>query len=135
MRETGTATPGMRVARTLRRKAKTTRMTRVPEITRVRSTSFSELRMGGLRSTVTEILISRGMAACSCGSRPRIRSTVSMMLAPGDLKMTTITAVLPFNRPSVRTSSTESCDLAQIRQPHRRPVAEGHDQIPVLRRP
>ena len=26
-------------------------------------------------------------------------------------------------------------DLAQIRQPHRRPVAEGHDQIPVLPRP
>ena len=64
--------------------------------------------MGGERSTVTETLISRGMAADSCGSRPRIRSTVSMMLAPGDRKMTTITAVLPFTKPSVRTSSTES---------------------------
>ena len=83
MRETGTATAGMRVARKLRRKANTTRITSVPEITRVRSTSLSELRMGGLRSTVTEILISWGMAAFSWGSRPRIRSTVSMILAPG----------------------------------------------------
>ncbi len=108
MSETGIATPGMTVARKLRRKAKTTRITRVPEMTRVCSTSFRELRMGGERSTTTERSISWGMAADSCGSRARIRSTVSMILAPGDLKMTTITAVLPLNRPSARTSSTES---------------------------
>ena len=55
-------------ARTFRRNTKTTRITRMPEMTSVRSTSCSEPRIGGVRSMTTERLIAPGMAASSCGS-------------------------------------------------------------------
>ena len=45
--ETGTATPGMSVARPLRRKTNTTRMTRPMEISSVRSTSLDRSANGG----------------------------------------------------------------------------------------
>ncbi len=47
--DTGTATLGMRVERTLRRKTKTTRMTSTIEITSVISTSCTEARMVRVR--------------------------------------------------------------------------------------
>ena len=107
MMETGTATPGMMVPRTFLRKANTTRITRMAEITRVNSTSFSDPRMDGLRSTTTETSMPRGISAVSCGSKARMLSTVLMILAPGDLKMTTITQILPLTSPSTRRSSWE----------------------------
>jgi len=81
--ETGTATVGMRVARTLRRNTKTTRVTRTTEITSVRSTSCSEARMVVVRSSTTPRSMAPGIAADSRGISARTRSTVSMMLAPG----------------------------------------------------
>ncbi len=45
IRETGTATLGIKVARTSRKNTKTTNTTRTIEITSVRSTSRTEARM------------------------------------------------------------------------------------------
>ena len=83
MSETGTATLGMKVERTLRRKTKTTRMTSAIEITIVIWTSRTEARIVRVASMTTDSVIVGGIDAWSCGSRARTRSTVSMMLAPG----------------------------------------------------
>ena len=111
-KDTGTATAGMRVARRLRRNTKTTRVTRMTEMTRVRSTSWRDERMVVLRSRATLRSTAPGMAAWSWGRRPRTRSTVSMMLAPGCRKMTTTTAGFLLEKPAARTSSTESFTVA-----------------------
>jgi hypothetical protein len=110
--ETGTTTLGISVARMLLRNAKTTRMTRAIEIIRVRSTSRTEARMVVVRSCGVSSFIVGGMSAWSCGSSAMMRSTVSMMLAPGCRKMTTMTAGLRLAFPAVRVSSTESSTRA-----------------------
>ena len=112
MMETVTATAGMTVARTLRRNQNTTRITRMPEMSSVSSTSCSEPRMGGVRSSTTDRLTAPGRAASSCGSSSRTLSTVSMMLAPGWRNMITMTAGLPLTNPAARRSSTESWTVA-----------------------
>ncbi len=81
--DTGTATAGTIVARILRRNAKTTRVTRPIEIRRVRSTSKSEARIVVVRSSTTLRSIAAGVMALSSGRSAQMRSTVSMMLAPG----------------------------------------------------
>ena len=106
--ETGTATAGISVARTLRRNAKTTRVTSTTEMTSVRSTSCSEARMVELRSRTTSRSMVAGMEARSWGISSRTRSTVSMMLAPGWRKITRTIAGFLFDSPVLRTSSTES---------------------------
>jgi hypothetical protein len=50
IRDTGTATAGIRVARTLRRKMKTTAMTSTTEMIRVRSMSDTDARIVSVRS-------------------------------------------------------------------------------------
>jgi len=95
MRETGTATPGMRVVRQSRRKRKTTPITRITEMTSVRSTSWTEARIVVVRSMIGSILIAAGTAAFSCGMRARTRSTVSMMFAFGWRKTMRRTAGFP----------------------------------------
>jgi hypothetical protein len=108
IRDTGTATLGMKVARPLRRKTKTTRMTSRIEMVSVIWTSRTEARMVRVASMITCSLMTGGIDASSCGMTARTRSTVSMMLAPGWRKMMMMTAGLPFTRPPVRTSSSES---------------------------
>ena len=120
--ETGTATLGMRVARTLRRKTKTTSVTRITEISSVRSTSRSEARMVVVRSSTTLRSMAPGMAALRRGISATTRSTVSMMLAPGWRKMITSTDGRPLARPRLRTSSTESTTLATSRSSTGRPL-------------
>ena len=110
--ETGTAITGMSVARTLRKKTNTTSVTRMTEMTSVRSTSCSDSRIVVLRSSTTEASTAAGMAAPSSGRSARTRSTVPMMLAPGWRKITTTTAGILFITPSLRTSSTESSTSA-----------------------
>src|SRR5512143_716844 len=83
MRETGTATLGITVERTLRRKRKTTRITREIEIIRVISTSRTDARIVRVESMTTDSLTEGGIEAWSCGRSAWTRSTVSMMLAPG----------------------------------------------------
>ena len=81
--ETGTTTPGIAVARQSRRNRKTTSTTRATEIIRACSTSRTEARMVTVWSSTGVIVTSAGSSACSSRSASRIRSTVSMMLAPG----------------------------------------------------
>jgi hypothetical protein len=108
MSDTGTATAGMIVARTLRRKTNTTSVTSAMDVTSVHSTSRSDSRIVVLRSTAIERSTAAGRAARNSGSIARTRSTVPMMLAPGSRKITTTTAGILFIRPSFRRSSTES---------------------------
>ena len=95
MRDTGTATAGMSVARGLRRKMKTTRITRMTEPTRVRSTVETEARMVVVRSMTRVVLMPLGMAASRKGNCALMRSTVPMMLALGWRKMMTETERTP----------------------------------------
>jgi hypothetical protein len=58
-------------------------------MTSVRSTSFTEARMVVVRSSTTVVSMPSGIDALIDGSCARMRSTVSMMLAPGWRKMIT----------------------------------------------
>jgi len=71
------------VARQLRKNRKTTITTSATEIASVRSTSFSEPRMVGVRSITTVRSMAGEMLADRRGNSSLTRSTVSMMLAPG----------------------------------------------------
>src|SRR5579862_9603433 len=110
--EIGTATPGMMVARTLRRKRNTTRMTRMIAMTSVISVSWSDCRIVVLRSIAIVTLTSAGIAACKWGSAAFTWSTVSMMLAPGCRKMMISTDGVPLAIPRLRKSSTELFTVA-----------------------
>src|SRR5882757_7715551 len=63
MRDTITATPGMRVDRGLRRKTKTTATTRMIEIISVRSTSLTEARIVVVISVKTSRCSATGIEA------------------------------------------------------------------------
>ncbi len=83
MRETGTDTPGIKVAHPLRRKNNTTRMTRTIEITMLRWASKTEARIVRVRSLSIFRVTLGGNEARNLGNRAVMRSTVSMMLAFG----------------------------------------------------
>ena len=104
--ETGTTMPGMSVARTLRRNRKTTSTTRPIEISSASSTFLTEARIVTVWSSTGRRVTSAGTRARRYGSSARIRSTVSMMLTPGWRKMTSTTAVSPFDTAPARRSST-----------------------------
>ncbi|MOA33235.1 hypothetical protein D3C78_1545160 [compost metagenome] len=76
IRETGTATAGISVARPERRKMKTTRITSPMAITSDCSTSASEARIVGERSWAILSSIEAGMFSRNAGNSARIRSTV-----------------------------------------------------------
>ena len=82
------------------------------EISSVRSTSFTDARIVVVRSSTTVKSIAAGMEAFSEGSASRMRSTVSMMLAPGWRKIISNTHGLPFMNPAARMFSTESSTSA-----------------------
>src|ERR1700734_3681800 len=67
IKETGTATLGIRVARTLRRKRKTTRITRPMDMASVRSTSLTEARMVVVRSSIIVKSMAAGIDAFNDG--------------------------------------------------------------------
>jgi len=83
MIEVGTATLGIAAARTLRKKANTTRITRTTAMTSVFSVSASDWRMVLDRSTAIVKSTSPGNEAARRGNSARTLSTASMMLAPG----------------------------------------------------
>ena len=97
--EIGTATAGMSVARQLRRKRNTTRITSATEIISVRSTSRSDARMVLVRSIITCRFTLAGIEALSSGRIAVMVSTTSMMLALGWRLMIISTAGLPFAMP------------------------------------
>ena len=94
--ETGTAMPGMIVARQSRRKTKTTTMTSRIEMSSVRSTSWSDARMVVVWSRTSVTWWLAGIAARIAGRAALMRSTVSMMFEPGCLKTITMTDGSPF---------------------------------------
>src|SRR5262249_33540427 len=104
MSDTGTATLGIMAVRTLRRKAKTTRMTSRIERPKVNCTSCTEARMVSVRSRAIGRLIVGGSSACNCGTMARTRSTVSMILAPGWRQTMSKTAGLPLTSPSLQAA-------------------------------
>ena len=108
MSEAGTATVGMSVARQLRRNMKTTRITRMTERMRVRSTSLTEARIVVVRSRTTVVLMPCGMDASIDGNSARTRSTVSIMFAPGWRKIMMVIEGVPFRYPAVRMFCVES---------------------------
>ena len=110
--DTGTAAAGISVARTRRRNANTTRITRPTAITSVFSTSASEARMVAVRSMAIPSSAAAGIDASSQGMRSRMRCTVSRMLAFGSRLMIRSTAGRPFASPAFLTSCTESVTSA-----------------------
>ena len=88
-------------------------MTRATEMSKVRSTSRSEARIVGVRSMTTVRSMARGISARRCGNSARIRSTVSMILAPGWRRIISSTEGLPLAKPALRRSSTESFTSAR----------------------
>ena len=83
------------------------------EITSVFSTSRSEARMVGVRSSATQTSIALGIEARNWGSSAFIRSTVAMMLAPGWRLIVSSTDGRPLAEPALRRSCTESFTSAR----------------------
>ena len=110
--DTTVATAGITVARRLRKKAPTTRITSAIEISRVISISRSEARIEFVPSEATRISTSDGNWACNSGNSARTPSTVSMTLASGWRVISTTMAGSPLNRPSVWLFSTPSTTSA-----------------------
>src|SRR5450631_2644713 len=108
----GTAMLGMIVARTVRRNANTTKITRMMEMIKVVSISLTEARTVTVRSIAMLRVIAGEIEDCRYGIMARTRSTVSIMLAPGDRKTMIRTPGLPLAKPMLRTSETESVTSA-----------------------
>ena len=130
--ETGTATLGISVARTLRRNRNTTRITSTIEIISVRSTSCTDARIVVVRSSTIVKSIAAGIEAFSEGSAARMRSTVSMMFAPGCRKMISRIAGFPFTKPAARMFSHRIHDVGDVGKLDRRAVVVAHDQRLVI---
>ena len=81
--DSGSATAGMKVARSERRNTKITSTTSTTDMISVICTSSTEARIVSVRSMTMVSLIPDGMAACRRGSSAFTRSTVCTMLAPG----------------------------------------------------
>ena len=111
-RESGTATLGMMVAATVRRKRKMTMTTRAITSISSNSTSSTEARMVTVRSVRMETLIACGSEARSWGSNALTRSTTAMMLAPGWRWMFRMTAGVSFRHAACRVFSVSSITFA-----------------------
>src|SRR5260221_13376988 len=81
--DTGTATAGISVARALRRKAYTTRITSATAATSVFSTSASEARIVAVRSLAVREFAAPGNHARHQGVRLRTPGPVSRVFAVG----------------------------------------------------
>ena len=110
--DTGTVSAGIMVARQLRKNRNTTITTKHTDSSKACSTSRSEARMVGLRSKATLILIAAGISSCKRGTASRTRSTVSMILAPGWRKITSMMAGSLFSKPILSELLTLSSTLA-----------------------
>ena len=110
--ETGAATAGMLVALALRRNRKVTSTTRPMASMRLFSTSRKEARMVRERSMRSVRSALSGSQERNCGIMALTRSTVSMMLAPGERKTISKMAGLPLATAMLRTSCEESSTRA-----------------------
>ena len=112
IKETGTASAGMRVAGTERRNRNITRMTRQTAMASVSCTSATDSRMEIERSIRTSILIDGGTIARYCGSRLRIESTTETVLASGWRWIASTMARLSLNQLAILSFSTLSMTRA-----------------------
>ena len=132
--ETGTEMLGINVAHPLRRKMKTTTITRPMEITMLRWASRTESRMVMVRSFSTVKSTVGGSEALNCGSICLDAfdgvDDVGVRLA-ADLDQNGRLAVREPHVPHVLDGIDHA---SQIRQAHRRAVAVDDDEIPVILR-
>ena len=92
IRDSGTTIPGMIVARTLRKNKNMIITTSATDSINSKRTSATEARMVVVRSVRILTLMDSGRVACNCGRIWRMRSTVSITLAPGWRRMLKMTA-------------------------------------------
>ena len=110
--ESGSATPAMTVALSVRRNSSTTSTTRAQDSTSVHSTSRIEARMVSVESCTVLRSTPAASVRCSLGSSCCSRSTVSTTLAPGCRCTSVITAGWPLNQPATRAFSSPSTTSA-----------------------
>jgi len=91
-------------------------------------TSATEERMVRLRSSVTFTSIDGEMVLANAGRSAFTRSMVSMMFAPGCLRMMSSTARAPSAHAATRRFSTSSVTLRHVAEPHRRAVLVGDNE-------
>src|SRR3981189_973187 len=96
MRESGIATLGMMGAQAVGRKANTTKITSRMEMMREISTSWTEARIVVVRSMATFRWSEGEMEARRKGTMAMMRSTVSIMFAPGCRKMAMLMPGFPL---------------------------------------
>ncbi len=106
--DSGSATPAMMVARIVRRKISTTMMTSATLRISVNWTSRTDARMLVVASCTTVSVAPTGIERCSLGSSLRMRSTVSITLAPGWRWMSRTMAGWPWYQPPTLLFSSPS---------------------------
>ena len=113
--DSGSATPAMMVARMVRRKMSTTRITSATLSTSVNCTSRIEARMVLVASCTTVSSTPAGNARCSRGSSRWMRCTVSTTLAPGWRWMSTTMAGWPlYQAPTLLFSSPSTTSATSL---------------------
>src|SRR6202162_1407949 len=112
MMESGTAILGMIVAQALRKNRKMTITTSATVNNNVNSISLTDARIVVVRSNVGVNVTDGGIEARNSGSSALMRSTVSIMFAPGCRPIPITTAGLPFAYPEFLRSSIPSVTLA-----------------------
>ena len=110
--DSGTATLGMMVAATVRRKRKITMTTSAMTSISSNSTSWTEARIVVVRSVRIATSMAEGSDARSCGRSCLTRSTTAMMFAPGWRWMFRITAGTSFIQAACFRFSVSSMTLA-----------------------
>ena len=123
---------GIIVAQALRKKRKITITTSATVNSSVNSISLTDARMVVVRSKSVLSVTEGGIEARNSGSSALMRSTVSIMLAPGCRPMPITTAGLPFAYPELRRSSIPSVTFAMSLSRTGAPFLIGHNQGRVL---
>ncbi len=112
IKDSGSATPAISVARIERRNSSTTSVTSTTLRTSVNCTSWTEARMVTVRSLTTARSTPAGIERLSFGISARIWLTTSITLAPGCRWISMMTAGVPWYQPPVRSFSSPSTMLA-----------------------
>ena len=128
----GTATLGMKVARTSRRNTNTTSTTSITEMISVRSTSATEARTVIVRSSAMSSLMPCGIEAFRNGNCSMTRSAVAMMLAPGLAENDDHHAGLAVEAAGNVGVGVGILNVGNIAQAHRSAIAIGNDDGAIV---
>src|SRR5258708_24744513 len=112
MIDNGTAMLGIKVAQALRKKRKITMTTSATVNNIVNSISLTDARIVVVRLKLVSSATVGGIEARNSGSSAIMRSTVSIMLAPGCRPMPIVTAIVAFAYAELRRSSIPSVTFA-----------------------